>query len=164
MGVSTPRFYVAKRDSGGVSCAVGEIPTSRANNAREMGRPFFGDPTFLSRPFGGIMNQSLMRRVQVGGLLLGSVIVLTAADTTTLPAPPVAKKVPHVTEVNGHKMVDDYYLAAGQAESRGAGLSGGRERLHRGGDEADGSVSEKAVWRDAGTHQGDRCRGTVSRG
>ena len=55
------------------------------------------------------MNQSLMRRVQVGGLLLGSVIVLTAADTTTLPAPPVAKKVPHVTEVNGHKMVDDYY-------------------------------------------------------
>ena len=51
----------------------------------------------------------LLRRVQVGGLVLGSVMVLTAADTGTLPAPPVAKKVPHVSEVNGHKMVDNYF-------------------------------------------------------
>ncbi|PYX45295.1 MAG: oligopeptidase B [Acidobacteria bacterium] len=42
-------------------------------------------------------------------MVLGSVIVLTAADTGTLPKPPVAKKVPHVSEVNGRKMVDDYY-------------------------------------------------------
>ena len=55
------------------------------------------------------MNQRWMRRVQVGGMVLGSVIVLTAADTGTLPKPPVAKKVPHVSEVNGRKMVDDYY-------------------------------------------------------
>ena len=51
----------------------------------------------------------LLRRVQVGGVVLGSVMVLTAADSGTLPAPPVAKKVPHVTEVNGHKMVDNYF-------------------------------------------------------
>ena len=51
----------------------------------------------------------LLRQVQVGGLVLGSVMVLTAADTATLPAPPVAKKVPHVSEVNGHKMVDNYF-------------------------------------------------------
>src|SRR6202790_3769308 len=55
------------------------------------------------------MNQKLMRHVQVGGLVVGSVIGLTGADTGTLPAPPVAKKVPHVTEVNGHKMEDDYF-------------------------------------------------------
>ncbi len=51
----------------------------------------------------------LLRRVQVGGLVLGSVIVLTGADAGTLPSPPVAKKVPHVTEVNGHKIVDNYF-------------------------------------------------------
>ena len=35
-----------------------------------------------------------------------SVILLGAAANT--PAPPVAKKIPHETEVNGHKMVDNY--------------------------------------------------------
>ena len=55
------------------------------------------------------MNQRWMRRVQVGGLVLGSVMVLTAADNATLPAPPVAKKVPHTAEVNGRTMVDNYF-------------------------------------------------------
>ena len=55
------------------------------------------------------MNQTPLRRIQIGLLLLASVLVLTAADTASLPAPPVAKKVPHVTEVNGHKMVDNYF-------------------------------------------------------
>ncbi len=50
-----------------------------------------------------------LRRVQVGGLVLGSVMVLTAADAGSLPKPPVAKIVPHVSEVNGHKMVDNYF-------------------------------------------------------
>ena len=36
-----------------------------------------------------------------------STLVFTAADD--LPAPPVAKKIPHVTEINGHKMVDNYF-------------------------------------------------------
>jgi oligopeptidase B len=51
----------------------------------------------------------LMRRVQVGGLALSAVMVLVAADTGSLPKPPVAKVVPHVAEVNGHKMVDNYF-------------------------------------------------------
>ena len=55
------------------------------------------------------MNQRFMRHVQVGGLVVGSVIGLTGADTGTLPSPPVAKKVPHITEVNGHKMEDSYF-------------------------------------------------------
>jgi len=50
-----------------------------------------------------------LRRIYVGSLVLGSVLVLTAADTATLPKPPVAKVVPHVTEVNGHKMLDNYF-------------------------------------------------------
>lgn len=51
----------------------------------------------------------LLWRVEVGGLVLGSVMVLTAADSGMLPKPPVAKTVPHVSEVNGHKMVDNYF-------------------------------------------------------
>jgi oligopeptidase B len=58
---------------------------------------------------GGIVNKSLLRRVQVGGLVLGAVVVLLGADNSSLPKPPVAKIVPHVTEVNGHKMVDNYF-------------------------------------------------------
>jgi oligopeptidase B len=54
------------------------------------------------------MTNGFRPKVQVGVVLLGSVIAL-AAQTSTLPAPPVAKKVPHVFEVNGHKMVDNYF-------------------------------------------------------
>src|SRR5215469_15483532 len=50
----------------------------------------------------------LFRRILLSILLLLSIIVLTAADNSSLPAPAVAKKVPHITEVNGHKMVDNY--------------------------------------------------------
>jgi oligopeptidase B len=43
-------------------------------------------------------------------VLLTSVFVLPAADTSSsLPAPPVAKKEPKITEINGRKMVDNYY-------------------------------------------------------
>ena len=52
------------------------------------------------------MHQMLLRRTSFSILLFLSVVILIAADNT--PAPPVAKKVPHVTEVNGHKMVDNY--------------------------------------------------------
>src|ERR1700721_4856006 len=55
------------------------------------------------------MKQRIMKHVQVGGLVGGSGIGLTGAETGTSPSPPVAKKVPHVTEVNGHKMEDDYF-------------------------------------------------------
>ena len=40
-------------------------------------------------------------------LIPASVFLFTAADD--LPAPPVAKKIPRVTEVNGHQMVDNYF-------------------------------------------------------
>ena len=46
-----------------------------------------------------------------GAGILGAVMifVLMAADSGTLPAPPVAKKVEHVTEIHGHKLVDEYF-------------------------------------------------------
>lgn len=55
------------------------------------------------------MNKVFWRPVQVAVLVVAAVLVFTAADTGSLPAPPVAKKVPHVTEVNGHKLVDNYF-------------------------------------------------------
>src|SRR5580698_8374812 len=80
-----------------------------SQRTREMGHPGeFSKHLFLTHTFGGFMNRWL-RRIYVGGLVLASVLVLTAADTGSLPKPPVAKVVPHVTEVNGHKMVDNYF-------------------------------------------------------
>src|SRR5215467_4065312 len=43
-------------------------------------------------------------------LLLAAVLQLPAADDSpSLPAPPAAKKVPKVTEISGHKLVDNYF-------------------------------------------------------
>ncbi len=47
--------------------------------------------------------------VILASLALTFVVVLSAADTSSLPTPPVAKKEPKVTEINGHKLVDNYY-------------------------------------------------------
>ncbi|HXY24973.1 MAG TPA: S9 family peptidase [Candidatus Acidoferrum sp.] len=61
------------------------------------------------------MNKNMLRPVglgllAVGSLFLTSVLRLPAvADDASLPAPPVAKKIPKVTEINGHKMVDNYF-------------------------------------------------------
>jgi len=55
------------------------------------------------------MNQLLLHRARLGVLLLASVCTLSAADNSSLPAPPVAKKVPKVTEINGQKLVDNYF-------------------------------------------------------
>ena len=55
------------------------------------------------------VNRPLLRRFQLGILLFASVMSFTAADNPSLPAPPVAKKVPRITEINGRKLVDDYY-------------------------------------------------------
>jgi oligopeptidase B len=52
---------------------------------------------------------SIFSRTISFAVLLVFMMILTAADNTTLPAPPVAKKVPHVTEINGRKLVDDYF-------------------------------------------------------
>jgi oligopeptidase B len=55
------------------------------------------------------MNWTYVRRIQVVVLLVASLFGILAADTSTSPAPPVAKKVPKATEVNGHTMVDNYF-------------------------------------------------------
>ncbi len=46
----------------------------------------------------------------LASLAAASVLVRAADDTSSsLPAPPVAKKVPKTTEINGHAMVDNYF-------------------------------------------------------
>jgi oligopeptidase B len=46
----------------------------------------------------------------LASLVIASVFVRAADDTSSsLPAPPVAKKVPKTTQINGHTMVDNYF-------------------------------------------------------
>ena len=46
---------------------------------------------------------------KVGLLVLATVLTLAADKFASPPVPPTAKKVPNVTEVNGQKLVDNYY-------------------------------------------------------
>jgi oligopeptidase B len=60
------------------------------------------------------MNKHFLRLVSLASLvlaslLLASVLRLPADDSSPLPTPPVAKKLPRVTEINGHKVVDNYF-------------------------------------------------------
>jgi len=59
------------------------------------------------------MHEVLFFRIQISLLLLSSVFVLMAAGpadpSDSLPAPPVAKKAPQVTDINGRKLVDNYF-------------------------------------------------------
>lgn len=55
------------------------------------------------------MNRRVLRGIQLSFLLLASILCFSAADTSPLPAPPIAKKIPKVTEINGRKLVDNYY-------------------------------------------------------
>jgi oligopeptidase B len=56
------------------------------------------------------MNWTCVKRLQLAVLLLASLLSILAADTSSpLPAPPVAKKVPQTTEVNGRPLVDNYF-------------------------------------------------------
>ena len=61
------------------------------------------------------MKKSVLSRIRLFSLLsvmlvVASVCVLTADDnSSSLPAPPVAKKVPKTTEINGRVLVDNYY-------------------------------------------------------
>ena len=52
------------------------------------------------------MDHLLLRRALLAVISLSAVLFI-AADNA--PAPPIAKKVPHETEINGHKMIDNYY-------------------------------------------------------
>jgi len=55
------------------------------------------------------MNDTVIRRTLLSGFLLAAVLTLMAADTIPPAAPPIAKKVPKITEINGRKMVDNYF-------------------------------------------------------
>ncbi len=55
------------------------------------------------------MNSNWMLRILSWGVAGGAMFVMLGADTATVPLPPVAKKDPHVTEVNGRKLVDNYF-------------------------------------------------------
>ncbi|HXZ39457.1 MAG TPA: S9 family peptidase [Terriglobales bacterium] len=56
------------------------------------------------------MNRYHLRRIHFYILFLASVLCLTAADnSSSLPPPPLAKKIPKITEINGRKLVDNYY-------------------------------------------------------
>jgi oligopeptidase B len=61
------------------------------------------------------MTTMMLRRIRLGLLACPTLILCfafkVAADDTasTLPAPPVAKRVPKTTEMNGHTLVDNYY-------------------------------------------------------
>ena len=46
---------------------------------------------------------------RLGFLLLAVVAGILALSAADLPKPPIAKKVPHVTEINGRKLVDNYF-------------------------------------------------------
>jgi oligopeptidase B len=46
---------------------------------------------------------------KVGLLVLATVLTLAANKFASPPVPPTAKRVPNVTEVNAHKLVDNYY-------------------------------------------------------
>jgi len=54
------------------------------------------------------MKRIILRRLSAAILVPAAVFVFSAADTS-LPAPPVAKKVPHASDVNGRHMVDNYF-------------------------------------------------------
>ncbi len=52
---------------------------------------------------------ALLASLAFAAALLASELRLPAADdSSSLPAPPAAKRVPKVTEINGHKLVDNY--------------------------------------------------------
>jgi oligopeptidase B len=61
------------------------------------------------------MNRLSLRHLRLAFLVLASILFASvhhlpaADDSASLPAPPVAKKVPKTTEINGHKLVDDYF-------------------------------------------------------
>ena len=46
---------------------------------------------------------------KIGLLVLATVLTLAAGKFASPPVPPTAKKVPNVTQVNGQKLVDNYY-------------------------------------------------------
>src|SRR5690349_15749218 len=61
------------------------------------------------------MKKLILRPTRITSLVLASLILssgyaIVADDSSSsLPAPPVAKKIPKTTEINGHRLVDNYF-------------------------------------------------------
>ena len=55
------------------------------------------------------MNRLLVRRALFVIFLIACAFVVVAADTSSLPTPPVAKKIPKITEIHGVRLVDSYF-------------------------------------------------------
>jgi len=55
------------------------------------------------------MKRPLIRRAAFAISLFACIFLLVAADIPSLPAPPVAKKIPKITEIHGVRLVDNYY-------------------------------------------------------
>ncbi|MFZ0802767.1 MAG: S9 family peptidase [Terriglobales bacterium] len=56
------------------------------------------------------MTRFKFQRLPISLVLFAAVVILAAADASSpLPAAPVAKKVPKVTAIHGHKLVDNYF-------------------------------------------------------
>src|SRR5437773_10467972 len=61
------------------------------------------------------MKKPALPYLRISSLVLASFIlssgyaIVTDDSSSSLPAPPVAKKVPKTTEINGHTLVDNYY-------------------------------------------------------
>lgn len=62
------------------------------------------------------MNRLLVRRFLFS--LFASVFALVAADTSSLSRPPAAKRAPKVTEINGLKLVDNYFWLRDKSNPR----------------------------------------------
>jgi len=61
--------------------------------------------------------------------IFAAILILAAADRSTLPAPPIAKKIPKVTEIHGRKLVDNYFWMRDKQNPE-VKLFGGGERLY----------------------------------
>jgi oligopeptidase B len=55
------------------------------------------------------MNKFRLRRGRFSIPVFGVLAAVLSLTATDVPAPPVAKKIPHVTEIHGRKLVDNYF-------------------------------------------------------
>src|SRR5512146_46930 len=56
-----------------------------------------------------VVNRRIVSRIVSTTLILMTISTIVPAQSAELPGPPVAKKQPHVTEIHGLKLQDDYF-------------------------------------------------------
>src|SRR5947209_3834533 len=73
---------------------------------------YTGPPVILTNSTSRVpMNNFVLQFFGISFLLLTSISIIgaQAAEMSSLPTPPVARKVPKSTEIHGEKLVDNYY-------------------------------------------------------